>query len=72
MDLDMGMLMSGLLIGTVGMGIFIYGKRQQRFPQLVAGVALMAFPFFLSNAWVQVAVAAGIGGLLWFAVRVGL
>jgi predicted phage tail protein len=69
---DPSTLFVSLMVSVVGLAIFIYGKRQQRFPQLVAGVALMAFPFFLSNAWVQVAVAAGIGGLLWFAVRVGL
>ena len=40
----------GVMFGAVGMGYFVYGKRQQRFVPLVCGIALMAFPYFVSSA----------------------
>jgi len=39
----------GLLFGSIGMGYFIYGKKQQNLTALVAGIALMALPYFVSN-----------------------
>jgi len=39
----------GLLFGSIGVGFFIYGKKQQAPVPLVCGVALMVFPFFVSN-----------------------
>jgi hypothetical protein len=69
---DPSALFVSLMVSIVGLAIFVYGKRQQRLPQLLAGVALMAYPFFVSNVWLQIAIAAGIGGLLWLAVRAGL
>ena len=39
----------GLLFGSVGLAFFIYGKKQQRLVPLVCGIALMAYPYFVSN-----------------------
>lgn len=45
----------GLLFGSIGLGYFIYGKKQQAIVPLVCGVALMAFPYFVSGtAWLIV------------------
>lgn len=48
--MDSSLLLLGLLFGSVGVGFFIYGKKQQRAAPLVSGVALMAVPYFVSNA----------------------
>jgi hypothetical protein len=40
----------GLLFGSIGLGYFIYGKKQKAVVPLVCGVALMVFPYFVSNA----------------------
>jgi hypothetical protein len=40
----------GLLFGTVGMGFFVYGRKQQAAVPLVCGLALMVFPYFVSNS----------------------
>ena len=41
---------SGSLIwGSVGLGYFIYGKKQRAVVPLVCGLALMIFPYFVSN-----------------------
>lgn len=42
-------LIGGLLFGTIGLIAFIYGKRQSRFKTLGIGIALMAYPYFISD-----------------------
>ncbi len=42
-------LLWGLLFGSIGMGYFVYGKRQGRGVALLSGIALMAFPYFVSS-----------------------
>jgi predicted membrane protein len=48
----------GLLFGAVGVGFFIYGKKQQAAVPLVCGLALMIFPYCVSNTIVLVLVGA--------------
>jgi hypothetical protein len=49
-----------LLFGSIGLGFFIFGKKQRAVVPLVCGLALMLFPYFVSNAMLLV----GIGALL--------
>lgn len=42
-------LLWGLLFGSIGLGFFIYGRRQKAIVPLLAGVALMIFPYFINN-----------------------
>jgi hypothetical protein len=49
MDIDPTYLMLSLLFGALGMGLFLYGKKSQRLPHLMAGVALMTCPYFITN-----------------------
>ncbi len=45
MDLDNpAVLFSGILIGAVGMGFFIYGKKNADLSALLAGVVLSVIP----------------------------
>ena len=47
MDLDNpAVLFSGILIGTVGFGCFMHGKRNADLRTLLAGVALSIVPLF--------------------------
>jgi ABC-type dipeptide/oligopeptide/nickel transport system permease component len=39
----------GLLFGTIGLGFFMYGKKQQEYVSLACGIGLMAFPYFVTN-----------------------
>ena len=66
MNLDAGSLFASLGIGTVGFGIFLYGKKQQRIPHLVVGIALMAYPYFVPGVLPMIAIAAGLIAALWF------
>lgn len=45
----------GLLFGSIGLGFFIYGRKQRAIVPLVCGIGLMAFPYFVSGtAWLLV------------------
>ena len=44
-----GWMLAGLLVSTVGFGLFLYGKKQTRFPQLIAGIAMMVYPAFVTS-----------------------
>ena len=59
-------LIGGLLFGAVGFVAFVYGKRQSAIRAMVIGVALMAFPYFVSNSIVMY----GIGAVLTVALFV--
>ena len=38
-----------LLFGSIGMGFFMYGKKQRAIVPLCSGIALMVFPYFISS-----------------------
>ncbi|KRB53818.1 amino acid transporter [Rhodanobacter sp. Root179] len=42
----------GLLFGSIGLGFFVYGRKQRAIVPLVCGIGLMVFPYFVSGtAW---------------------
>jgi len=47
--MDTNSLLVSFAFGTVGMGMFMYGKKAGRLVPLAAGVALMAVPYFIPN-----------------------
>lgn len=46
-----GWLWWSLLFGSIGLGYFIYGKRQKAPVPLACGLALMVFPYFVASTW---------------------
>lgn len=46
----------GLLFGSIGVGFFIYGKKQRAPVPLICGIALMVSPYFISNIFALVGV----------------
>ena len=71
MDISAGTLIAGFVLGTVGFSVFLYGKKQQRVPQLVAGGLLMGIPVVVTSAVGLSLVGLGIVALLWCVVRAG-
>jgi len=47
--------MWGVMFGSIGLGFFMYGKKQKAIIPLVSGIGLMAFPYFISNVFLLVA-----------------
>jgi hypothetical protein len=64
-------LFVAVVMSGIGFALFVYGKKQQRGPQLGAGLALMVYPYFVSGALAMIAVGAAICIALWVAVRLG-
>jgi hypothetical protein len=42
-------LLWGLLFGSIGTGFLIYGRNQRAAVPLVCGLALIVFPYFVTN-----------------------
>jgi len=49
-------LLWGLLFGSLGLGFFVYGKRQKAVVPMVCGLGLMVYPYFVSNTYALVAI----------------
>ncbi|TDI24639.1 MAG: amino acid transport protein [Acidobacteria bacterium] len=60
-----------LIPGGIGFVLFVYGKKQDRWPQLAAGLILMVYPYFATSLVSLVAIGLVIGGALWYALRLG-
>ena len=58
--------MWGVLFGAIGLGYFVYGKKQRAVVPLVCGVALMVLPYLVSGAWLLVALGAAIAAVPYF------
>ena len=42
-------LIVGIIAGAIGMGYFIYGKRQAKYVPMIAGVLLCVYPYFVES-----------------------
>jgi len=54
--LDTSILLWSVLFGSVGIGFFMYGKKQSAVVPLVCGIILMIFPYFIPNTILLVVV----------------
>jgi len=52
--LNTSTLLWSMLFGSIGLGFFIYGKRQSAIMPMVSGLALMVYPYFVSNVFLLV------------------
>ena len=68
---DPAVLLLSLATGGVGFVLLVYGKKQGRWPHLVAGLALSVYPWVATTVLTLVAVGLLIGLGLWYAVRMG-
>jgi hypothetical protein len=71
MSFDPGLLFLSLVTSGAGFVLFVYGRKQERTPQLVAGIVLMIYPYFVSSLAMSLGIAVAIGVALWVAVRQG-
>ena len=71
MSLDPTLLFLSLFPSGIGLILFIYGKKQQRWPQLVAGLLLMVYPYFATSVLSLITIGTVIGAALTVAIRMG-
>ena len=50
-------IMLGVLLGSIGLGYFIYGKKQRSVTPLVSGICLMILPYFIHNVFLLLLIA---------------
>lgn len=44
-------LFMSVIFGAIGSGMFMFGKRRESIPHIAAGIALIAFPYIITN-WI--------------------
>jgi hypothetical protein len=71
MAFDPTWLFLSLIPGGIGFVLLVYGKKQGRWPQIVAGLLFMAYPYAATTITTLVAGGALIGAALWYATRLG-
>ena len=71
MNLDATWLFLSLIPSGAGLVLFIYGKKQQRMPQLVSGLALMIYAYFTQSVTSLVGVGVAIAGALYWSLWYG-
>lgn len=54
-----------MLFGSIGMGYLAYGKKRQELIPALAGIALCAFPYFISSIWPMVLIGAALTVAPW-------
>jgi hypothetical protein len=64
--LDTAALLWGLVFGSIGVGYYMYGKRQENLVTRLTGVALMIFPYFVSNNLLLVVVGLALMAVPYF------
>ena len=58
MNFNCNVLFASLFWGSIGVGYFIYGKKQQSWPPMVGGIAMIAVSYFVG--WVSLMSLASI------------
>jgi hypothetical protein len=59
-------LLWGLLFSSIGLGFFLYGKKQRAVVPLVCGLALMVYPYFIANVLVLIGVGIVLTAIPYF------
>jgi len=70
-SLDPTWLFLSLFPSGVGFVLFVYGRKQQRWPLVAFGIAFMVYPFFTPGINALLVTGAALGAALWLALRGG-
>jgi hypothetical protein len=70
-SLDPTWLFLSLIPSGIGFVLFVYGKKQQRWPQLAAGIVFMIYPYLTTSTFSLTIVGVAVAGALWLALRAG-
>jgi uncharacterized membrane protein (UPF0136 family) len=72
MNLDSpAVLFSGMLIGTIGFGLFMYGRKTPNVPCLVAGIVFSLVPFVAHSLLALWGISGACGAALYVLRRAG-
>lgn len=71
MDLEFAPFMTMLFVSSLGLALFVFGKRTTRAPQMATGLVLMVLPYFLDGVLLNLGVAALLVGVMALVIRWG-
>ena len=71
MNFDASWLFLSLITGAIGVALFIYGKKEARWPQMVVGLLFIVYPYFTTSVTWLISVGVILGGALWYLLRTG-
>jgi len=64
-------LFLSLFPSGIGFVLLVYGKKEGRWPQLVAGLMFLVYPYFTDSVTALVGVGLALAAALWLALRSG-
>jgi hypothetical protein len=64
--MDSSALIWGVIFGSIGMGYFIYGKKQRRGAALLSGFALIVIPYVVSNVFLLLLIGIALMAVPYF------
>ncbi|MBI1176787.1 amino acid transport protein [bacterium] len=67
--LNTNFLLASLVWGSVGVGYFIYGKKQQEVVPLVGGLIMIAISYLVGSALLMSLISIGIMVAVYYIVR---
>ncbi len=70
--MDGNTILAGFAVSTLGLGFFMYGKKQARLPQMVFGLVCLVYPYFVGGPLIVLGVFAVLSLAFWLALRFGL
>ena len=53
------------MLGSIGLGYFVYGRKTGRFLALLCGLLLMVFPYVVAGVWPQLGIGVVLMLLPW-------
>ncbi len=71
MSFDPSTLFVSLMTSAIGYALFSYGRKQARIPQVIGGLLLMVYPYFVSSLTSMLVIGILITAGVWLAVRSG-
>ena len=71
MSFDPTWLFLSLIPSGIGFVLFVYGKKQERWPHMLAGILFSIYPYFTPSILSMTLIGVALGTGLWLAVRGG-
>jgi hypothetical protein len=72
MNLEPGYILANMLVSGVGYVMFMYGKKQRRFPQMAIGIVMLIYPYFVTDVPMMLMLGAVLCGLTFALVKMGI
>lgn len=63
---DSWLIIWSVVFGSIGIGFFLYGKKQKKIVPFATGIALFIFPYFMPNLLVMLVVGTVICAVPYF------